>query len=248
MAQDQLGAYRISLVIPAFNEARRLPALLESVEIARSRYAGGADQVETIVADNASTDATAEIARSFDCQVVSVEGRPIARVRNAGANAASGETLAFVDADSRIHPETFNAIDTTLSRGVIVGATGFRMSRSSPGIAASMLVTRAILLAGGADSGVIFCRRTDWLAVGGYNTERRYAEDVQLFRDLKRLGRSRRQRFARARGVRTITSARKFDRYGDWHLFTTLVRGVGWFVFNRGAWKRFTDDYWYGRR
>ena len=53
-----------SLIIPAYNEEAYLPVLLESVAAARARYEGGPDDIEVVVVDNASTDATAEIARS----------------------------------------------------------------------------------------------------------------------------------------------------------------------------------------
>jgi len=46
---------RISLVIPAYNEEKYLPRLLDSVDAARARFAGRGD-VEVIVADNVSTD------------------------------------------------------------------------------------------------------------------------------------------------------------------------------------------------
>ncbi len=55
---------RISLVIPAWNEERYLPRLLDSVDAARARYRGGADRIEVIVADNASTDRTADSGNS----------------------------------------------------------------------------------------------------------------------------------------------------------------------------------------
>jgi glycosyltransferase involved in cell wall biosynthesis len=240
---------RISLVIPAFNEEKYLPDLLESVDRARGRYEAGSDQVEVIVADNGSTDGTAAVAFAYGCRVVPVATRAIAAARNGGGAAASGEIVAFVDADSIIHPETFNAIERTLTERVVVGATGVRMSRSSLGIELSMLVATALIRAGGLDSGVVFCRRSDWEAVGGYNEERLWAEDVQFLIDLKRLGKRRRQRFRRARSARTITSARKFDRFGDWHYFSVLFRGSLWLLFKRAAFAPFIRDYWYdGRR
>ena len=63
---------RCSLVIPAYNEARLLPRLLDSVDAARSRYKGS---VQVIVADNASTDKTAAIAAARGCEVARVEKR-----------------------------------------------------------------------------------------------------------------------------------------------------------------------------
>ncbi|MBI1731570.1 MAG: glycosyltransferase [Gammaproteobacteria bacterium] len=238
----------ISLVIPAFNEAQHLPDLLCSVSAAQKRYAGGAKSIEIIIADNASTDRTADIARAHGCRVTTVEKRTIAAARNGGARVAAGEILAFVDADSLIHPETFNAIETALTDSVVVGATCIRMSRTSPGIALTMLIGNAIMRIGGLDSGVVFCRRADWEAVGGYNENYRFAEDVRFLWDLKRLGRSRGQRFARALNAPTITSARKFDQYGDWHWFNGPAKALFWYLFSPGKFRRFIDDYWYQRR
>ena len=72
---------RISLVIPAHNEERYLPRLLDSVEVARERWRCDQDSFEVIVADNISTDGTAKIARERGCRVVLIEERRIATVR-----------------------------------------------------------------------------------------------------------------------------------------------------------------------
>jgi len=238
---------RISLVVPAYNEERHLPALLESVSTARARYQLGAQAVEVIVADNASTDATARIAREHDCRVVAVAERTIATVRNAGAAVAGGTVVAFVDADSLVHPDTFDAIDRTLTERVVVGATGITMSRSSMGIVVTMVLANLFTRLARVDAGVVFCRWADWKAVGGYDQSRRIAEDLGFLRDLKRLGRSRGQRFARAKGAATITSARKFDRHGDWHFFTSSPRLLAQFLFDRRGYRRFVERYWYTR-
>jgi hypothetical protein len=110
------------------------------------------------------------------------------------------------------------------------------------------LELRIITRIGGADAGVLFCRRADWKAAGGFNEARLYAEDVQFLFDLKRLGRARGQAFARAREVRTITSARKFDKHGDWHYFKTFWRGCWWLLLDRSAFQRFARSYWYDHR
>src|SRR5205085_10586284 len=72
----------ISLVIPAYNEARLLPRLLDSVDAPKLRYDGG---VQVIVADNSSTDATATLALRRGCDLTRVEKRCIAAARNGGA-------------------------------------------------------------------------------------------------------------------------------------------------------------------
>lgn len=240
---------RISVVIPAFNEEQFLPALLDSIDLARERYEAGAEEIEIIVADNASTDGTAILARARGCRVVSVERRSIAAARNGGARVAKGKILAFVDADSQIHPATFNAIELTLASGkVIVGATGARWSRMSAGIAFTFLPALLFLYLAGFDTGVVFCRRADWESVGGYEEDRLFAEDIRFLIAIKRLGRTRGQRFARAKGIRAMTSARKFDRHGDWHYLTTVCRLCRGLLLDRPSLKRFVQTYWYEDR
>ncbi len=91
-------------MIPAYNEEKLLPRLLENVDVSRGRYRGNPAAIEIIVADNASTDLTASIASRAGCRVVRVVKRCIASVRNQGASAATGDILCFVDADGQIHP------------------------------------------------------------------------------------------------------------------------------------------------
>ena len=244
-----MTAPRFSLVIPAYNEANWLPALLDTVDAARAHYRGGRDAIEIIVADNASTDETAAIAAVRGCRVTLVEKRAIASARNGGAAIAQGEIICFIDADSRIHADTFNAIDDTLAQGnVIVGATGVRPDRWSLGIIATWIMALPIVYMTGVDAGVIFCRRADFEAVRGYDESLLYAEDIQLLLDLKRLGRSRGQGFRRARGVITYTSTRKFDKHGDWHYLTMMPRIGFWMLFDKKRVDHETRAYWYEDR
>ena len=111
----------ISVIIPCYNEAELLPRLLTSIETARRAFSGGPDAVEVVVADNGSTDGTAGIAEASGYQVASSTIRRIGAVRNAGAAVARGAVVAFIDADSEIHPETFNVIAAFMDRADVVG-------------------------------------------------------------------------------------------------------------------------------
>jgi glycosyltransferase involved in cell wall biosynthesis len=237
---------RHSLVIPAYNEARLLPRLLDSVDAARARYQGGAGAIQVIVADNASTDATAAIATARGCEVARVEKRRIAAARNGGARLARGDSVCFIDADSSIHPETFNAIDKALARSDVVGgATGVFPERWSAGIVATWMVMMPVVWLTRMDTGVVFCRRADFEALGGYDEERELAEDVAFMWALKRLGARRGQKLARLTRVKAMASTRKFDRHGDWHYFTTVIpQGVP-AMFRRSARTRLAQRYWY---
>jgi glycosyltransferase involved in cell wall biosynthesis len=237
---------RFSLIIPAYNEEAYLGALLNSVDKARACYVGGAEDIEVVVVDNASTDRTADLARRRGCWVVPEEKRVIAAARNKGGRSARGQILAFIDADNMIHPDTFNAIDRSLSTGkVIAGATGVKMERVSLGIAVTYVLMIPMAWITGMDTGVVFCRREDFEAIGGYNEDRLFAEDVQFLWDLMLLGRRRGQKLARITSVKAIFSARKFDAYGDWHYLWLMILFLYGLLFSRRSMDNFALKYWY---
>jgi len=241
--------FRQTLVIPAHNEEVLLPRLLDTVDVARSRYSFGASAIEVIVADNASTDRTAEIATARGCRVVPVATRVIAAARNGGAAHAISPILAFVDADTQIHPDTFNAIERTLSDGSIVGgATGVTLERWSLGLALTYAMILPMVIVTRMDTGVVFCRRSDFVELGGYDERRLVAEDVAFLWALKRLGWSRRQRLTRLRSVKAVASTRKFDRYGDWHYFRHMARLAVGLLRHPNATDDFLRKYWYNDR
>lgn len=239
-----MSAPRLSLVIPAYNEERYLPRLLDSVDVARRRYEAQGGTMEVIVADNGSTDGTADVAMGRGCRVAPVEKRSIAAARNGGAKAANGELLAFVDADILIDPDTFVVIDHFLSSDAVVGgSTSVTLDRWSPGLIALWLVFNAISTITRVDTGVVYCRRRDFELIGGYDETYRAAEDVRFALALWRLAWNRGQWVVRTPRVRAVWSTRKFDQFGDWHytrMLTLLnsIRGSG-----PGA--EFVEEYWY---
>lgn len=84
---------KVSAVIPAFNEAERIAAVLEPL------VASPAVE-EIVVVDDGSTDATATVASRFAVRVVRLsENRGKAAAMAAGVEAASGDVLLFLDAD-----------------------------------------------------------------------------------------------------------------------------------------------------
>jgi 4,4'-diaponeurosporenoate glycosyltransferase len=89
---------RVSVVVPARDEAHRLPRLLGGL-------AGAAPRPdEVIVVDDGSTDGTADVARAHGVQVIAAGEPPAGWTGKAyacqrGADAASGDVLVFLDAD-----------------------------------------------------------------------------------------------------------------------------------------------------
>ena len=250
---------QISLVIPAWNEQDYLPRLLQSVAIACAAYRGGSERIEVIVADNGSTDATAQIAHAAGCLVVSVERRCIAAARNGGAARASGRIIAFADADFRIDPETFNYIDAIMSHDEVVGgATGMTMERWSLGIRTTLWLVAPLIWMMGLDAGVWFCRRSDFELTGRFDESLRAAEDLKWLLALRRLGRKRRPRArtvtchsARRYGLRpalAINSVRKFDKHGDWHFLRHMLLNAPRLLYARKLVDDHIENYWYQDR
>lgn len=86
---------RVSIILPARNEAefiRRTLRALEALDYPRDRY-------EIIVVDNGSTDATVEAATALGATVLMQPDVRVGELRNRGSQIATGEILAFLDAD-----------------------------------------------------------------------------------------------------------------------------------------------------
>ncbi len=108
----------LSVLIPAYNEEKYLPSCLEAMwrqTLPRDRY-------EVIVVDNASTDATALVARRLGARVVEEPVRGIARARQAGFEVACGQVLASTDADTIVPPFWLERIAGHWARNPDLGA------------------------------------------------------------------------------------------------------------------------------
>ena len=237
---------KFSVIIPAYNEEKYLPRLLESINAARINYSGGRDLIEVIVADNDSTDRTAEVAAAHGARVVTVTKRRIAAARNGGGRAARGEILFFIDADSAVHPQTFNAIEAAMNTGrYIWGVTGAKLERKSFALGLTYCLCMPMVLLTGIDTGLSFCRRADFEAVGGYDENRLYAEDVVFPLALRRLGRSRAQKSIRLPQVKALACTRKFDQFGDWHYFWMFSHAFKSLITWNWNDEKLAEEYWY---
>jgi glycosyltransferase involved in cell wall biosynthesis len=102
---------KISLVIPAYNEERYIGDCLSHV-IKNSNNSF----YEIIVIDNASTDKTSEIAKSFpQVNVVCEKKKGLTQARQAGFIHATGDILAYIDADTRMPPGWYEKIYSVFS-------------------------------------------------------------------------------------------------------------------------------------
>ncbi len=114
---------RLSIILPARNEAMNLPPLLEKL----NQHCPGA---EIIVVDDGSTDETVEVCRTFGARVISHPYRlGNGAAVKAGARAATGETLVFMDADGQHDPADISRLLAKLAEGYVM-AVGARRADS----------------------------------------------------------------------------------------------------------------------
>ena len=229
----------LSFIVPAHNEAAligdTLDALRSAAEALRLRF-------EIIVVDDASSDATGQIASSAGARVLRVEHRHIAATRNAGAAVASGKYLVFVDADTQVDVPVLQATLSALQAGAVGGGAGVRLLGELSwherwGESFFVHLFRIVRIAPGC---FVFCTRAAFDATGGFDMRYYAGEDVAFSRALARQG-----RFVILREA-VRTSARKLRTFTALeHLKLALhfaCRGRG-LLRSRDA-----LDLWYGER
>jgi rSAM/selenodomain-associated transferase 2 len=108
----------ISVIIPAYNEAKALPATLDQLATETRAH-------EVIVVDGGSTDATCEIARSYAGVQLATAPKGRASQMNAGARLATGHCLLFLHADTTLPPGALTRLDALCSKGKHCEAGGF---------------------------------------------------------------------------------------------------------------------------
>ncbi len=175
---------KVSVVIPAYNEAQYLAgclACLGKQTLSRSEF-------EVIVVDNGSTDATPEIARQAE-PLAGISARllikpktSISAVRNHGAANSQGEILAFLDADCLADPDW---LETALRLAPETGAWGahYRIPEDATWVGRTWFAYQARVLRGPATflpGGDMFLWRNDFHRVGGFNEAAHTSEDVDL--------------------------------------------------------------------
>ncbi len=194
---------RISIVVPALNEAGGIRASLAALQPLRARGH------EVIVVDGGSTDGTMELAAPLaDRVVAAARGRAVQQ--NAGAAAASGDILLFLHADTTL-PQGADALvlDGLRRSGRGWGRFDVRLSGRHPllRVVERMIGLRSRLSGIATGDQAIFVRR-EWFRRAGGFPELPLMEDVAITRALKRLGPPLPLR------ARVTTSSRRWEERG----------------------------------
>jgi GT2 family glycosyltransferase len=208
----------VSVVIPVRDDAEGLRRCLKSVEGAHH-----ATRVEIVVVDNGSRDDSAAVAREAGAVVIAAPGERVSAARNLGAAAASGDLLAFVDADHVIAADWLQQVITRLQADPRAAAFGAPYL-SPPGAG---LVQRAYDLlrshasvAGEVEwlgTGNLVVKRDLFSRIGGFDSTLETCEDVDFCRRV------------RASGHRLVSDpALRSVHYGDPDSLRAVFAGELW--------------------
>lgn len=171
---------KISVIIPALNEARGILSCLDSVKTQQGEF-------ELIVADGGSVDGTVEVVRPHAKVIRSQQGRAVQM--NSGARQATGDVLLFLHADSRLPPRAFPLLERALADPRIAGGT-FILRFNSPRLLLRLIAffTRFEFRYFHYGDQGIFVRRSVFEQLNGF-AEIAFMEDVDFLQRLQRTGR-----------------------------------------------------------
>ncbi len=221
----------VSVVIPALNEEKYIGACLQALQC--QKHAGF--DVEVIVVDDGSTDGTASIARGYGARVICQMHRGVSGARQAGFEAALGDIIASMDADTVPPTDWLTRLVAELSREPeTVGVYGpFRLCGSTriEETGSQVLSTLSFWVNNCAGkptfSGQNFAvRREAWAHVGGFDPDWACCEDTLLSLKLAKIGRVK---FCGS--IVVPTSARRIKE-GYWNIFKRSLSNyfrVMWF-------------------
>ena len=206
----------LSVIIPAFNEERYLPATLAALRAASAGMPG-----ELIVVDNQSSDATRDIAARHGAVVVSESVHNIGKVKNTGAGAAAGDILVFIDADTLVPPTLLARIAEVMARenclggAVAVAYTEFRRPWMKWYLKGWGFWGSVFNMKQGAAQ---FCRKDAFRQVGGYDETIYMGEDIEFYWRLSKHARRVHGSLHFIQAPKVLSSSRRFDAMSVWRV------------------------------
>jgi glycosyltransferase involved in cell wall biosynthesis len=219
----------ISVIVCAYNEARYLSACLHSL-LAQTRPPD-----EILVVNNASSDETAAVARAIaGVRVVDEPCKGLVVARETGRHSATGDILAYIDADCRVPLRWLESVERRFRRRGVVAVTGpyrfYDWDRLGPLLIRAYdvvlappthLVVHSAFGAGAILYGGNFAVRREALdRIGGFDRSIEFhGEDTNLGRRLTPLG-----LVVIDRGCWVWTSARRYRAMGTRRVFGLYIR------------------------
>lgn len=236
---------KLSLIIPAYNEELYLATCLQcAIQELNAQAKSG--EFEIIVINNASTDRTSEVASRFEhVRVVYEPIKGLTHARQRGLESASGDILAFIDADTRMPSGWLSRVLAAFEKDRdLVCVSGPYRYFDLPGVKSTLVALYWLLLAKPtywithymAVGGNFAASKPALLRIGGFDKSIAfYGEDTNIARRLASEGRVQFDL-----GMVMETSARRLKQEG---FVTTALRYVVNFMSEVVRNKPATSDY-----
>jgi glycosyltransferase involved in cell wall biosynthesis len=242
VAHPETVVMTVSIIVPAFNEAKLIEAVLDSIRIACRAFDQRGWRREIVVCDNNSSDGTGDLARAAGACVVFEPVNQISRARNRGGRAATGDWLIFVDADSFPSEGLFEDVARAIEGGVYLGGGALVRLDGARGLVRCMngvwnWISR---MTGWAAGSFMFCESGAFRELGGLSEDLFASEEIEFSRRLKSLARRQGRRTVILRKHPLLTSARKAQLCSPLEYVRLLIQTV----WHRGTNLRQRDGCW----
>ena len=236
---------KIAVVIPALEESEQIAGAIETAQAAgisggdRGPTRAGRVEIEVVVVDGCSLDATASLARRAGARVLFAEGGR-ARQLEAGWRDVDADVVLFLHADTRLSGDWVGSVVDAMQNASVAGGA-FRLRFDASGRGLRLLEwfvrIRVAVLALPYGDQAIFVRRSVLEAMGGL-PQVPLMEDLDLVQAMKRYGR------VLAIPLPVTTSARRYLDHGFGRtVFRHVVALVAW----RVGWNRARVAAWYNQ-
>ncbi|MBU2634215.1 MAG: glycosyltransferase [Nanoarchaeota archaeon] len=210
---------KFSIIIPACNEEKYIEKTLKSLP---------KDQ-EIIVVCNGCDDKTKKIAKKYS-KIISIKQKNVSKARNLGAKKSKYQNLIFLDADTLFKKNTLKEI------GIALKKYDFGICKFEPDIKKTKylvmkffrdvfeITNHPFIVNMIYGSGVIYCKKSIFKKVNGFDERHRIGEDREFLMKAKKYG-----KYSIAK-ARVITSMRRFEKVS---MFKRALTSVLSFLFNR---------------
>jgi glycosyltransferase involved in cell wall biosynthesis len=175
-----------SVIIPTYNEERFIRRCLDSIRAQRV----AADRVEIVIVDNGSTDRTVAICQEYTDRILSHPELRVGAMRNQGAATATGQVLAFLDADCIADDGWLAAAEASLGEGSCVTGDSYDIPSNPHWIERAWFAQehRGRRITNLIPAGNMIVPRELFLRLGGFNEQLVAGEDAEFCQRAARIG------------------------------------------------------------